>query len=93
VPTILPPAAETVALEPVAKLTFPPTAGEPDLDEPRTRADDHAELAALVKPAPNTIARGAPSPPARPTTSEASTPDGSTPAEPAVHDKSGPSHG
>jgi len=37
-----------------AKLTLPPTAGEPDGAEP----PDAAELAGLVKPAPNTIPRG-----------------------------------
>jgi sec-independent protein translocase protein TatB len=94
VPTILPPAAETIAIEPAAKLTFPPTAGEPDLDGPKASADDHAELAALVKPAPNTIPRGvstAPAP-ARPATSDASAPDEVTRAGPE-HDKSEPSHG
>jgi sec-independent protein translocase protein TatB len=93
-PPALPPAAETIAIEPAAKLTFPPTAGEPDLDGPKASADDHAELAALVKPAPNTIPRGvstAPAP-ARPATSAASAPDEVTPAGPE-HDKSEPSHG
>jgi len=37
-------------------LTMPPTAGEPDADAPPPSASDDAELAALVKPAPNTIA-------------------------------------
>src|SRR5262249_53296206 len=41
--------------EPAPKLTLPPTAGESDA--PAGSRDD-AELAALVKPAPNTIARG-----------------------------------
>jgi sec-independent protein translocase protein TatB len=42
------------------KITLPPTAGEPD-QEAATSASSHAdaELAALVKPAPNTVARGA----------------------------------
>jgi len=40
-----------------AKLTLPPTAGQPDDAAPS--ASDDAELAALVKPAPNTIARSA----------------------------------
>jgi sec-independent protein translocase protein TatB len=91
-PTILPPAAETIAIEPAAKLTFPPTAGEPDLDAPKASADDHAELASLVKPAPNTIPRGASTPPAKPATSDTSAPDEVTPAGPG-HDKSEPSHG
>ena len=51
------------------KLTLPPTAGEPDGARPSASAD--AELAALVKPAPNTIPRS----------SAAPTP---APAEPAV---------
>ena len=38
-------------------LTMPPTAGEPDDDAPRSTAADHAALSALVRPAPNTIAR------------------------------------
>jgi len=37
-------------------LTLPPTAGEPDDDAPLPSASADAELAALVKPAPNTIA-------------------------------------
>jgi len=37
-------------------LTMPPTAGEPDDDAPPPSASDDAELASLVKPAPNTIA-------------------------------------
>jgi sec-independent protein translocase protein TatB len=40
-----------------AKLTMPPTAGEPDDAAPRATESQDAELAALVKPAPNTIAR------------------------------------
>lgn len=40
------------------KLSFPPTAGEPDADVPASTASDDAELAALIKPAPNTISRG-----------------------------------
>ncbi|MEO7730045.1 MAG: twin-arginine translocase TatA/TatE family subunit [Kofleriaceae bacterium] len=38
-------------------LTMPPTAGEADEDAPRSTAADHAALSALVRPAPNTIAR------------------------------------
>jgi sec-independent protein translocase protein TatB len=37
-------------------LTLPPTAGQPDDDAPPPSAEDDAELASLVKPAPNTIA-------------------------------------
>ena len=37
-------------------LTLPPTAGEPDDDAPPPSSADDAELASLVKPAPNTIA-------------------------------------
>jgi sec-independent protein translocase protein TatB len=37
-------------------LTFPPTAGQPDEDAPPPSATADAELASLVKPAPNTIA-------------------------------------
>jgi sec-independent protein translocase protein TatB len=40
----------------VPALTLPPTAGEPDHDAPPPSADADAELASLVKPAPNTIA-------------------------------------
>jgi sec-independent protein translocase protein TatB len=46
-------------------LTLPPTAGETDADQPsrfsglRGSDEEHAALAALVRPAPNTIARGA----------------------------------
>jgi Sec-independent protein translocase protein TatA len=39
------------------KLTMPPTAGEPDDAVPGSAPADDAELAALVKPAPHTIAR------------------------------------
>jgi len=61
---------------PVARsaITLPPTAGE--ADDPgatRSAASDAAELAGLVKPAPNTIARGA-----APATPAASTGAGST---------------
>jgi sec-independent protein translocase protein TatB len=37
-------------------LTLPPTAGEPDEDAPLPSAAADAELASMVKPAPNTIA-------------------------------------
>lgn len=43
-------------------LTMPPTAGEPDEDVPAvSTAGDAAELAAMVKPAPNTIPHKPPS--------------------------------
>jgi hypothetical protein len=66
------------------RLTMPATAGEADADDDNGRpaskagkADEDAELAALVKPAPNTIARSASSiaPPAPP---PAVTPPGAT---------------
>jgi sec-independent protein translocase protein TatB len=41
----------------VPKLTLPPTAGEPGEAE-GSSAHDAADLASLVKPAPNTVARG-----------------------------------
>jgi len=51
--------AEPVAPPEPPRLTLPPTAGERDGDEPSApAADDAAELARLVRPAPNTIARG-----------------------------------
>jgi sec-independent protein translocase protein TatB len=69
-------------------LSMSPTAGE--ADAPHPTAHDDAELAALVKPAPNTIARSTPAPsiaapavPATPATSE--------PA--AAADMSEPKHG
>ena len=53
-------------------LTLPPTVGERDADEPDASSahDDAAELAALVRPAPNTIPRGA-AQPAQPSASAA----------------------
>ena len=42
---------------PAPGLTMSPTAGEPDDDAPRSSTADDAVLAALVRPAPNTIAR------------------------------------
>jgi sec-independent protein translocase protein TatB len=49
--------ASTDAPSPAAPaLTFPPTAGQPDEDAPPPSAAADAELASLVKPAPNTIA-------------------------------------
>ncbi|HEX8110310.1 MAG TPA: hypothetical protein VF516_21410, partial [Kofleriaceae bacterium] len=50
------PAASSAPAAPEAKVTLPPTAGEPG-EATASHAD--ADLAALVKPAPNTIARGA----------------------------------
>ncbi|HEX7839259.1 MAG TPA: hypothetical protein VF469_17395, partial [Kofleriaceae bacterium] len=41
------------------RITLPPTAGEPAPDQPASTAHQDAELAQLVKPAPNTIPRGA----------------------------------
>ena len=95
--------AEPVIAEPaVAKLTLPPTAGERDFDEPSSsRDDDAAELAKLVRPAPNTIARGA-SPAAAPAVATASTVSAEAPASAAApaasaqapaDDKSEPGHG
>jgi len=63
------PLASVVPLAPVAPLaddvrpalTMPPTAGEPDADAPASTASDDAELAAMVKPAPNTIPHKPPS--------------------------------
>jgi sec-independent protein translocase protein TatB len=40
------------------RLRMSPTAGEPDDDAPRTTDADDAELAAMIRPAPNTVARG-----------------------------------
>ena len=40
-------------------ITLPPSVGERDPDEERPSEHDAAELAALVRPAPHTIARGA----------------------------------
>ena len=59
-PVAAPAAGERAAEAPAPqapKLTLPPTAGEPDGAIASTTAD--ADLASLVKPAPNTIARGA----------------------------------
>lgn len=50
-------------------LTMPPTAGEPG-DEPASAASDDAELAAMVKPAPDTIPHKSPSAAEPPDTSE-----------------------
>lgn len=49
------PAGDASPASPPA-LTFPPTAGQPDEDAPPPSAAADAELASLVKPAPNTIA-------------------------------------
>ena len=48
------------------RLTMPATAGEPEAGLPATTAQDDTELAALVRPAPNTIARSTPAPAAPP---------------------------
>ena len=57
-PTASTAATSTESVEPAQPtLTLPPTAGEADEDVPRSTAADHAALAALVRPAPNTIAR------------------------------------
>jgi len=45
---------------PPARLTLPATAGEADDSAPAASATDDADLAALVKPAANTIARAVP---------------------------------
>jgi sec-independent protein translocase protein TatB len=96
-------AAHATAEAGKAALSMPPTAGEPDHDVPAPTAAQDAELASLVKPAPNTIARGAaPSIAAAATISTASSPatasspsaaaDADKPTtEPAV--KSEPEHG
>jgi sec-independent protein translocase protein TatB len=58
-PAHTPPAAHEPA--PAPAITLPPTAGEPDEATAASTSSMHADadLAALVKPAPNTIARGA----------------------------------
>jgi len=43
----------------VGRITLPPTAGQPDDTVASAHGDDNDDVAALVKPAPNTIARGA----------------------------------
>ena len=53
-------------------LTLPPSAGEAEAGHPASTAHQDAELAALVKPAPNTIARGAAPAPAPAGSSEPS---------------------
>ena len=58
-------------------ITLPPTAGEADdAGATRSAASDAAELAGLVKPAPNTIARGA-----TPVTAGAGADDATEPSE------------
>lgn len=49
-------AATEAAAEP--KVTLPPTAGEPDADTPVTEGDDDKELAAMIRPAAGTVAKG-----------------------------------
>lgn len=51
------PAADAPAEPPAPVITLPPTAGEP-AESTLTASHADAELAKLVKPAPNTIARG-----------------------------------
>jgi sec-independent protein translocase protein TatB len=79
-------ATEAAAAKPA--LTLPPTAGEPDDDAPRSTAADNAVLAALVRPAPNTIAR-APRRITRPAPIAAEP----APIEAAPADPSEPEHG
>ncbi|HEX3766476.1 MAG TPA: twin-arginine translocase TatA/TatE family subunit [Kofleriaceae bacterium] len=72
------PTAEPAAEAPPARaITLPPTAGEP---AESTSAPSHADadLAALVKPAPNTIARGATTSAASASAASASTASAST---------------
>jgi len=65
------------------KLSMPPVAGEVDADAARATEAQDAELAALVKPAPNTIARSAPAPkPVEPATTEAAAEAPATKTEP-----------
>jgi sec-independent protein translocase protein TatB len=68
------PASEAAAEAPTAepKLTLPATAGEPDPEVPASAGDD-SDLAQLVKPAPNTIPRGASSTGTSSTSSTSST--------------------
>ena len=55
----------------VGRITLPPTAGQPDDTVASAHGDDNDDVAALVKPAPNTIARGsAPAPPPGPSEPE-----------------------
>lgn len=63
--TIAPPEApaEVASAEDAAaeepKLTLPPTAGEPDAETPATdTSDDDKDLAAMVRPAAGTVAKG-----------------------------------
>lgn len=69
--TILPPAAGAAAgaetglpevpplpeIPPLPAVTMPPTAGEPD-DLTSEASEDDEELAAMIKPAPGTVAKG-----------------------------------
>jgi sec-independent protein translocase protein TatB len=84
------------------KLTLPPTAGERDPDDHAPNPEDLIALAQLVKPAPNTIARGAPVIPAPETSAAADSVEPAVSAAPAVpaapddraaHDKPERSHG
>jgi sec-independent protein translocase protein TatB len=40
------------------KVTLPQMAGEPDADSPPVHSDDDAELAAMIRPAAGTVAKG-----------------------------------
>ena len=51
-------AAEGPVADAEPKLTLPPTAGEPDADSPVTDGDDDKDLAAMVRPAAGTVAKG-----------------------------------
>jgi sec-independent protein translocase protein TatB len=73
---------------PAPKITLPPTVGEPGEASASRHAD--ADLAALVKPAPNTIARGV-----APTAASSGAPSGAAPAAdaPVSINKPEPEHG
>jgi sec-independent protein translocase protein TatB len=89
-PPVPGPAAAEAPAPQAPKLTLPPTAGEPG--EPaapsRPSAAGDAELASLVKPAPNTIARGAATSATASATSTAT-----ADAAPATAEPSEPEHG
>ena len=72
-PAALPEAEATSA----PALRMPPTAGQQDASVPATTADDDAALAALVRPAPDTIARAAPGS-VEPAVAEPADPSGSS---------------
>lgn len=70
------------------KLSMPPVAGEVDADAARATEAQDAELAQLVKPAPNTIARSTPAP--KPAVTETVAEPAADAAAPA---KTEPDHG